>query len=179
VIDQLNRGDAEPLIGFLNENPEALNHFIFNFAVDETESNEKGFAPLHFACARGHEGLVDFLLARLALVNLNADTSRRPMPLHLATQATDESAALRIVEKLVKNGAELNGVDAGRQTALHLAAKRGSMSLVRLLIRLGSDPLLKDQSGLLPRDLNTDPALASELSLRRIRDLFGGEDDLP
>jgi len=61
-----------------------------------------------------------------------------------AVQSGDEQA----VSAILANGADVNGTTGGGQTALILAVIFGHTNLVKLLMRAGADPQLRDNLGL-------------------------------
>ena len=66
------------------------------------------------------------------------------LPLTNAVQSGDEQA----VSAILANGADVNGTTGGGQTALILAVIFGHTNLVKLLMRAGADPQLRDNLGL-------------------------------
>jgi Ankyrin repeats (many copies) len=66
------------------------------------------------------------------------------LPLTNAVQSGDEQA----VSAILANGADVNETTGGGQTALILAVIFGHTNLVKLLMRAGADPQLRDNLGL-------------------------------
>ena len=66
------------------------------------------------------------------------------IPLTNAVTSGDEQA----VSALLANGADVNGTTSGGQTALILAVIFGHTNLVKLLMKAGADPQLRDNLGL-------------------------------
>ena len=60
-------------------------------------------------------------------------------PLYLAVQQGSEAAAARLLEAC----AEVDAVDKDGSTPLMLAARKGRLELVRLLLDAGADPARK------------------------------------
>lgn len=136
LYDIVHAGSLPELDAWLERKPEDLNTPIGD-----------GYFALHVACMFGHEHVVNSLLSRNALVNVNAENASRATPLHLAVNFRDETVAERICRMLLENGAELNAVQSGGQTALHHAVARKSSSLTKLLMDAGADPFLRDSQG--------------------------------
>ena len=67
-----------------------------------------------------------------------------PIPLTNAVTSGDESA----VGTLLANGADVNERTSGGQTPLILAVIFGHTELVRVLVKAGADPELRDNLGL-------------------------------
>ncbi|CAG0920269.1 unnamed protein product [Notodromas monacha] len=127
----------------------------------------EGRAALHLAAGRGHAPLCDLLLDHKAFVNakvmtgqtalhmaatggfndlvrllvvrhnamLEALTLRKETPLHAAAA----SGQLGVCKTLVELGANVNAVDAERQTALHLAAENNHSDVVKFFLNLQPD----------------------------------------
>jgi hypothetical protein len=66
------------------------------------------------------------------------------LPLTNAVQSGDE----QVVSALLANGADVNETTGGGQTALILAVIFGHTNLIKLLMKAGADPLLRDNLGL-------------------------------
>jgi len=67
--------------------------------------------------------------------------------LHEAAEKGDDAAIHKIIKK---NPIYLNKIDGSRRSELHYAAKKGHLSTIRILLAYGSDPTLKDDSGIMP-----------------------------
>lgn len=136
LYDHVHAGSLDKVRFWLDERPQDLNTFVSD-----------GYTPLQVACMFGQEQVVRFLLDRFVLVNTISDNTARTTALHLAVAFRDEDVAVRIVNALVANGAELNAKQTGGETPLHHAVARGSLKLVDELILSGADPFLKDEQG--------------------------------
>jgi hemoglobin len=100
---------------------------------------------LHEAAAAGRHEIVELLLGLGADPNSGAHS-----PLYsLANECrTDTPEAAGIVTTLVAAGAEINAQDAHqRTTALHMAARRGSLTIARALLDSGAIVDLRDSTG--------------------------------
>jgi ankyrin repeat protein len=91
--------------------------------------------PLHLACAAGYGGLVDLLISKGA--DVNAQDGKGRTPLTVAVEANNED----MVKALLAAHADPN---AGRSSALNLAAGRGSVPLLDLLVTHGAKLDLTD-----------------------------------
>lgn len=106
-----------------------------------------GKSPLHLACARAvfrtDLGYLRALLA--ASKNVNHPDSGGCTALHHAILSTYSTSplqapnALAAIEFLIAQGADTRARDKREQTPLHLAARHGFSSAVRVLIAAGSD----------------------------------------
>lgn len=142
LYDLIHAGDLQGSMNWLDRRPDDLNADISD-----------GYTPLHVACLFGQEAIVQHLLDRRGLVNVNANNMSQATPLHAAVMFRDEAIADRVVRSLLANGAELNATQNGGQTPLHHAVARGSLVLVKTLIEFGADPFLKDEQGRSAQDL--------------------------
>ena len=103
-------------------------------AGGESDADDEPYqTSLHIAAERGHECIVDMLLASGAVVD--AVDSEGNTPLHRATL----KRKLDVVVKLLKHGANPNSVNTKGWTPVHIAVLTGSMELVGALVQHGGD----------------------------------------
>ncbi|XP_068442041.1 ankyrin repeat and protein kinase domain-containing protein 1 [Clinocottus analis] len=105
-------------------------------------AGENGWTPLHLACQQGEPEVVAKLLAAKADPNMSED-SNGWTPLHVACA----SASFPSVLHLISHHADVNAVNSGKVTPLHLAAQHGCTSIVKALLLNGADGTLLDSSG--------------------------------
>jgi hypothetical protein len=109
-----------------------------DFATDD------GRTALMEAVESGHELMVQMLLE--AGANPNAQDAQDQTPLHLiASRLKLENSTP--LELLLKYGAKLEMRDIHHQTPLALAAKALNMEAIRLLIKAGANPNVRDVNG--------------------------------
>ncbi len=112
-----------------------------------------GFTPLALAAFFGQKTVLDSLIARGAEVNIESKNDTHVRPLHSAAAHHNPQVAKLMMETLLERGAEVNARQSGGWTALHEAASRGDVEMVRLLKRHGADKELKSEDGRTPREL--------------------------
>lgn len=100
--------------------------------------DKDNLTALQWACSRGHEGLVLFLLKRGVDINFYANTrvKCRKTALFLAIGFRRKSPLVQI---LLDNGADLTITDEFGSTALHVAAQHDRNDIARLLLDRGAD----------------------------------------
>lgn len=100
--------------------------------------DKDGFTALQWACSKGHEGLVLFLLKNGVDINFHANTRTkcRKTALFLAIEFRKKNPLVQI---LLDNGADLTITDEFGSTALHVAAQHGHDDIARLLLSRGAD----------------------------------------
>ncbi|KAK2172952.1 hypothetical protein NP493_916g00107 [Ridgeia piscesae] len=144
-------------IAALNNHPtivQFVRDSLEDFPVDSADKNEK--TALHLAAERGHEDIVDKLLA------LNADTGQTAV--HLAAR----HGHLDILRKLILKGIEIDDRDCEGRTALHLATERGHTELVKLLLSSHADVNAETTQGNTPMHVaavSNQPAIVRQLHL--------------
>jgi len=119
--------------------------------LDWAKAAPDGFSPLHLACYFGHPEAVLWLLDQG--VPLEPEGPGGLRPIHSAVACPDEGAALESTKALLERGADLHTLQRGGFSALHGAAQRGSLKLVRLLLEHGAPVELRTDAGLSPEDL--------------------------
>jgi ankyrin repeat protein len=103
-------------------------------------------SPLMLASLRGYIDVCKDLIARNADVNKPGWT-----PLHYAATGGHS----KVVELLLDNHAYIDATSPNASTPLMLAAKYGTIEVVRQLLEAGADPLLKNGLGLTAIDFAT------------------------
>ncbi|XP_061678091.1 ankyrin repeat domain-containing protein 26-like isoform X4 [Syngnathoides biaculeatus] len=111
---------------------------------DVNQVDKYNRTALHLACANGQVGVVSFLLAKKAKINLRDNQSRTA--LMKAVQCDNDLC----VSILLENNADPDLTDADGNTALHLASKIPSISCVILLAKKDADLNAKNLKGLSP-----------------------------
>ncbi len=117
-------------------------------AVERTPA---GFTALHGACYWGSLETARLLLDHGADVNApTSDPFLQIHPLGCAVATADvpnpsqhESVVLGLVDLLLDRGADVNSRRRDGMTALHSAAYRGHLRVIRRLLERGADPTIK------------------------------------
>ncbi|KAM6289101.1 LOW QUALITY PROTEIN: B-cell lymphoma 3 protein [Aegotheles albertisi] len=125
----------------------------------------EGLTPLHVAVGAGARESVRVLLEHGADIDA-ADIKSGRSPLLHAVESND----LEMAELLIRHGASVNAQSYAGCTALHAAAGRGLLGVLRLLLRSGAD------CGL--RDYHNETALAVATS-RQVIDVLRGKASRP
>ena len=113
----------------------------------------EGWTPLHLACFFGRADAADLLLHHDANVHaFSTDGAMRNTPLHAAIAGKRDHA---VITRLLHQGADVNAVAGGGITPLHLAASRGDIPLIDLLLARGAHHTVTDD-GQTPADLATE-----------------------
>ena len=106
--------------------------------------DRRGGTPLHVAV----HGPFDNTATATALLDAGADANARQesgrTPLYGASGRTGDPAMVRL---LIDAGAEVNGRAEGGETPLHRSVREQNPAVAALLLELGADPALADDSG--------------------------------
>jgi len=100
---------------------------------NDLDGEEPFQTSLHIAAERGHEDIVNMLLASGTAVDEH--DSERNTALHRATY----NKKLNVVLRLLKDGANPNAVNTAGWTPVHLAVSTGSIDIVRVLVQHGGN----------------------------------------
>ncbi len=114
---------------------------------EEEDEEEEGCTALHLAAELGRIEVVELLLQEGA--DVNAINDYHQTALHLAAESSCEQE--EIVRLLLEKGAHVNAKDIkNRNTALHLAARRGYAKVVELLLQKGAKSNVRAEEGNTP-----------------------------
>ena len=131
------------LLSAVNGNTDILRYFIEkNGDIDARIKNHRTL--LMAASMYGHTNAVNVLLQDGANVALT-DKRLGCTALHFAAGSSDNSG--EILRCLIANGADVNGVNKVKHTPLMIAAIRGHINALTLLIKHGADVDLQDSDG--------------------------------
>lgn len=130
-------------------------------------SVEGGFAPLSLAIESQKFLAAKALIEQGASVNVAAGTEHVTPLMVAASQATVGEAAKEIERRqglrstdiasaLIEHGADVNAVNAHGVTALMIAAARGNIPMLGLLLEAGADPARKSEAGKTALDIAHD-----------------------
>ncbi|XP_028330128.1 ankyrin repeat domain-containing protein 53 [Gouania willdenowi] len=114
--------------------------------------DRQGRSRLHVACLYGELSKIKVLVeSGSEWVNNSDFQGHRPLHMVVSSCSSNADACLRF---LLEHGADVDActTDSG-QTPLHLAASKGHLDHVEMLVNHGADVLAKDRMGLTPVDI--------------------------
>jgi ankyrin repeat protein/L-ascorbate metabolism protein UlaG (beta-lactamase superfamily) len=154
---------------------EPLVQYLLGQGFDLNALNGSGYCPLHFAAMVGNPAIIRLLVAAGANIDQNDNTGLSPLMIaayneKLETVATllelgaDPNHApsiyghsplstaiwsgnLEVVNLLIEHGADLQYRNSEGETALHLAAAKGSIPIAQMLLTRGLDVNAIDNGG--------------------------------
>lgn len=141
LCDAAAIGNLERITTLLAQAPESL----------QSRSTD-GWTPLHLACFFGWADAAHRLLDAGADVAVWSDNATRNTPLHAALAGVRES---ELIKRLLDAGADVNAAGGGGVTPLHLAAARGDLVLIEVLLVHGARST-QTEAGEWPVDLAED-----------------------
>ncbi|KAL2080256.1 hypothetical protein ACEWY4_024049 [Coilia grayii] len=109
--------------------------------VDATTKD--GLTALHIAVQHCKPLVVQMLLGFGAKVQLNGGKAQET-PLHIAARVKEGE---KVAEMLLKSGADVNAEQENGETAMHVAARHGSLQMLRALIEEGGGLTWKSKAG--------------------------------
>ncbi|XP_073136074.1 protein VAPYRIN-like [Henckelia pumila] len=155
------QGNSALHIAVSQQRWDAVRILLANSAKADAK-NAFGDTPLHLASSLGDEQMVKLLLHKGA--NNDVRNKKGKTPYDLAAEnghtklfdalrlgdklcAAARMGELRTINRLLENGAFINGRDQNSWTALHRAAFKGRIEVARALIEEGIDVDGKDEDG--------------------------------
>ncbi|EGG16687.1 ankyrin repeat-containing protein [Cavenderia fasciculata] len=126
---------------------------LLEFGSSLTSVNRFGSTPIHEACIKGnYKSLKVLLLNQPELVNFKDKDSSTP--LHLACNIVNKEVSnyRQVIKVLIEYGVDLDAVDDGNATALHVLACTGEQGneLVQYLLDSGANPTIENATGWTP-----------------------------
>lgn len=151
ICEAVAVGNTERVERLLEQNPALVNEF-----------SPDGFPILGYAAFFGHTETLKILLEAGADPNHQAKNPMKVCPIHSALAFPDEAVALAMAQLLLASGADANVTQQGGWTALHAAAARGSVALIRLLVSYQANRNAENNDGKTPYDLAVENGGAEE-----------------
>ena len=110
---------------------------------------EDGFQPLGLASYFGHLDTAEYLIKAGAPINSPSKNGLKAAPIQSAVAARHE----KVVQMLLRLGADPNAREQGGYTPLHAATQNGDEDMIRILLYGGADLTLRGKDGKTPLDL--------------------------
>lgn len=135
-------GNSLMAIALMNRQPK-IAEYLLNHGADPDIQGTNGFTPLFLSIQTKEEDLALSMIKKSKNLNLRTK-SQRFTAMHFAAQA----GSARVVEALIKGGAELDPRTSIGVTPLIRAAINNTYSKVsKVLLDAGANPKLKDNRG--------------------------------
>ena len=110
---------------------------------------EDGFQPLGLASYFGHLDTAEYLIKAGAPINSPSHNALKAAPIQSAVAAGHQ----KVVQMLLRLGADPNAREQGGYTPLHAATQNGDEDMIRILLYGGADLTLRGKDGKTPLDL--------------------------
>ncbi|XP_029793422.1 ankyrin repeat domain-containing protein 53 [Suricata suricatta] len=118
---------------------------------EEIPADDKGFTAIHFAAQSGKLACLQVLVEEYKFP-VDLPTNNGQTPLHLVIHGDNKTMTLPCIHYLLQQGAALNTQTSNGSTPLHLAACRGLLNCVKVLVQNGADVHARDAMGCKPID---------------------------
>ncbi|XP_027477398.1 ankyrin repeat domain-containing protein 53 [Zalophus californianus] len=125
--------------------------FCLNRDRDKIPADDKGFTAIHFAAQNGKLTCLQVLVEEYKFP-VDLPTNNGQTPLHLVIHGDNKTMTLPCIHYLLNQGAALNTQTCNGSTPLHLAACKGLLSCVKVLVQNGANVHARDAMGCKPID---------------------------
>ncbi|KAJ8948532.1 hypothetical protein NQ318_000072 [Aromia moschata] len=129
--------------------------FLVDSGADVDAADGNGRTALHVAARPKYLEVVKLLVKRGAHVNATDHKDRTPLHATAARRCRDEgeyASLLEVMGFLVQSGTEVDARDIDGRTAMDFAAESGRTDKVALLVTLGGDIGVRDNSNTIPSE---------------------------
>mmetsp|Transcript_39623 Transcript_39623/g.55027 ORF Transcript_39623/g.55027 Transcript_39623/m.55027 type:complete len:216 (-) Transcript_39623:227-874(-) len=99
--------------------------------------DERGATPLHYAAKAGRVDSINFLIQHLADCQRGCQLGRTP--LHYAARHNQAEAAEALCTQGLSRGLKVDSLDKSEWSALHIAAEKGHLGVVEVLLTHGAN----------------------------------------
>ena len=138
IFEASATGKINNVIRLLAHDPQLVNAYA-----------EDGFQPLGLASYFGHADIAEYLIKAGAPINSPSRNGRKAAPIQSAVAGQHE----KVVQMLLRLGADPNAREQGGYTPLHAATQNGDEDMIRILLYGGADLTLRGKDGKTPLDL--------------------------
>ncbi|XP_019503148.1 PREDICTED: ankyrin repeat domain-containing protein 53 [Hipposideros armiger] len=125
--------------------------FCLNRGRGEIPTDNKGFTAIHFAAQSGKLECLQVLVEEYKFP-VDLPTNDGQTPLHLVIHRDNKTVVLPCIQYLLKHQAAVNTQTCNGSTPLHLAARQGLLSCVKVLVKNGANVHALDAMGCKPID---------------------------
>ncbi len=144
-LNATNKNHVTPLGKAITTDNLDIARLLLKAGAHVNIANEYGMTPLHWAAQQGDTEMVQLLLSYDA--KINAQTRREHFtPLQMAINNKHTKTA----RVLINNGADVTLTDHTGGTALHYAARAGTVDIARKLLQADADVNAQSQDGATP-----------------------------
>lgn len=143
-------------------------------SINWTDNDRLGYTALHIASSKGHVAVVEELLKYNADANVRSGIGNFPihdawifwrLPCSSAQRKDQEAKTTSILHLLLSYGASVDGAMNDGNTALHIAARLGPISSVRVILGFKANHYLRNKDGCTAMDIAAEHGNAEILRL--------------
>ncbi len=146
TINHNNHGGENALLLACYDNNNSMVKLLVSKGADVTVASHEGISPIWYACGHNQKEIVTLFLDNGLDANYSKPVSGNDESMNAYMNWVESASNIAIESSFSLNGS----YSYGGESLLHIAAKKGNLSMMKLLVERGARVNIQDESGIRP-----------------------------